>query len=261
MIVVTPARASRSRHTSPRVAMAPKRKATEGAKETAVRFDTRPTTRDDATRARWTRATPARARISTAHSPSHARSFAQGTTKRARKSAGKGEQGGDQANADKAKAATGANDENDEKENEESDGEMKDGEDLDHRHRDDDAAVEAQRDADRVRMLELLKTFTPSQMERYESYRRSNLSKPMLRKLFRAATGVNLNPNGLIILAGVSKMFVGEMVETARDVMRAKGLNEYEEIKPEHLREAAALIDAKGGLMRHKRHEKRFRLT
>lgn len=72
---------------------------------------------------------------------------------------------------------------------------------------------------------------------------------------------MNLNPNGLIILAGVSKMFVGEMVETARDVMRAKGLNEYEEIKPEHLREAAALIDAKGGLMRHKRHEKRFRLT
>ena len=43
---------------------------------------------------------------------------------------------------------------------------MVDGEDLDHRRRDDDASIEAQRDADRARMLELLKTFTPSQMER-----------------------------------------------------------------------------------------------
>lgn len=136
--------------------------------------------------------------------------------------------------------------------------EMIDGEDLDHRHRDDDEAVEAQRDADRARMLELLKTFTPSQMERYECYRRSNLSKPMLRRLFKAATGVTLNPNGLIILAGISKMFVGEMVETARDVMRARGLNEYEEIRPEHLREAAAVIDAKDGLMRRKRNKVLF---
>ena len=30
-------------------------------------------------------------------------------------------------------------------------------------------------------------------------------------------------------------MFVGELVETARDIMRSKGLNEYEEIRPEHL--------------------------
>lgn len=137
---------------------------------------------------------------------------------------------------------------------------MQDGEDLDLRRRDaeTDSATEARRDADRQRMLELLKTFTPSQMERYESYRRSNLSKPMLRKLFRAATGVNLNPNGLIILAGVSKMFVGEMVETAREIMRAKGLNEYEEIRPEHLREAAQVIDARGGLMRRKRNDSVF---
>ena len=32
--------------------------------------------------------------------------------------------------------------------------------------------------------------------------------------------------------------------------MRSKGLNEYEEIRPEHLREAAAVIDARDGLMR-----------
>ncbi len=135
---------------------------------------------------------------------------------------------------------------------------MVDGEDLDHRRRDDDASIEAQRDADRARMLELLKTFTPSQMERYECFRRSNLSKTMLRRLFKAASGVTLNANGLIILAGVSKMFVGEMVETAREIMKSRGMNEYEEIRPEHLREAAAVIDAKGGLLRRKRQKSLF---
>jgi transcription initiation factor TFIID subunit 11 len=138
------------------------------------------------------------------------------------------------------------------------DGEMEDGEDLDHRRRDDDASIEAQRDADRTRMSELLKTFTPSQMERYECFRRSNLSKTTLRRLFKAASGVTLNANGLIILAGVSKMFVGEMVETAREIMKSRGMNEYEEIRPEHLREAAAVIDAKDGLLRRKRQKSLF---
>ena len=53
-------------------------------------------------------------------------------------------------------------------------------------------------------------------------------------------------------------MFVGELVETARDIMRSKGLNEYEEIRPEHLREAAAVIDARDGLMRRKRNKVLF---
>ena len=153
-----------------------------------------------------------------------------------------------------------ADDAADDDKDDDRDDEMIDGEDLDRRGRavyeEDEARMEAMeraRDEDRVRMLELLKTFTPAQMERYECYRRSNLSKPRLRKVFKAATGVTLNANGLIILAGISKMFVGEMVERARDIMRAKGLNEYEEIKPEHLRAAAREIDARDGLMRRRR--------
>lgn len=191
------------------------------------------------------------------------------TTKRAKKPAGRGAgggrgRGGGRGNAGTAGAGgktsggptTGGDgkdaEDNDAEENEEENEEMIDGEDLDHRRRDDDESLERMRDEDRTRMLELLKTFTPSQMERYECYRRSNLSKPMLRKLFKAASGVTLNANGLIILAGISKMFVGEMVEKARDIMKAKGLNEYEEIQPEHLRAAAAEIDAKDGLMRRR---------
>jgi len=35
-------------------------------------------------------------------------------------------------------------------------------------------------------------------------------------------------------------------------------MNEYEEIRPEHLREAAAVIDAKDGLLRRKRQKSLF---
>lgn len=190
------------------------------------------------------------------------------TTKRTKKTAGRGGGGGRGRGGGRGNAPAGLGgkasgpttktgdgkdaEDNDAEENEEENEEMIDGEDLDHRRRDDDESLERMRDEDRQRMLELLKTFTPSQMERYECYRRSNLSKPMLRKLFKAASGVTLNANGLIILAGISKMFVGEMVEKARDIMKAKGLNEYEEIQPEHLRAAAAEIDAKDGLMRRR---------
>lgn len=180
------------------------------------------------------------------------------SAKRAKKAPKSTEKAADASADDAAVEGDADDDAENEQGGENDDGEMVDGEDLDHRRRDDDASIEAQRDADRARMLELLKTFTPSQMERYECFRRSNLSKTMLRRLFKAASGVTLNANGLIILAGVSKMFVGEMVETAREIMKSRGMNEYEEIRPEHLREAAAVIDAKDGLLRRKRQKSLF---
>ena len=243
-----PALESSSSRASHRV-MPPKRKAKADAdaKDAPVRPSTRERDRERAN------ATGERDRTSTDLENSIDAFVTLAQAKRPKRGGKAAADGGDGAKSNAQGKPTGDGDEESAREEE-----MVDGEDLDHRHRDDDEAVEAQRDADRARMLELLKTFTPSQMERYECYRRSNLSKPMLRRLFKAATGVTLNPNGLIILAGISKMFVGEMVETARDIMRSKGVNEYEEIRPEHLREAAAVIDARDGLMRRKRNKVLF---
>lgn len=75
----------------------------------------------------------------------------------------------------------------------------------------------------------------------------------MLWRLFKAASGVTFNANGLIILAGVLKMFVGEMVEMVREIMKLWGMNEYEEIWLEYLWEVVVVIDAKDGLLRRKR--------
>ncbi len=88
------------------------------------------------------------------------------------------------------------------------------------------------------KMVELLSRFTPEQMNRYECYRRAALPKHVLRRLFHIYTGTFLNPNGLLVLAAVGKLFVGELVETARQVAEEQGSSDLDQIQPIHIREA-----------------------
>ena len=96
----------------------------------------------------------------------------------------------------------------------------------------------------------MLRYFTPEQMDRYECFRRSSLPKPVLRRLFQTITGTMLNPNGLIVLSAVGKMFVGELVETARHVADEEGVSDLEELKPVHIREAHRRLEVEGKLFR-----------
>ena len=107
--------------------------------------------------------------------------------------------------------------------------------------------------ADRGKMVALISKFTPEQLDRYEFYRRSNLPKPILKKLFQALTGVFLNQTGLIVLAGVCKMFVGEVVEGARDYMDEIGEADVVAIKPCHIREAHRRTESRLGTLRERR--------
>ena len=98
-----------------------------------------------------------------------------------------------------------------------------------------------------------------------------------------------IGPNGagkstvMKIIAGLDEAFQGDVVwadgytvgylsqepeldesKTVREIVEegtqeiVDVLNEYEEIRPEHLREAAAVIDARDGLMRRKRNKVLF---
>ena len=87
-------------------------------------------------------------------------------------------------------------------------------------------------------MIDLLSHFTPEQMTRYECYRRSSLPKPALKRLFQAVTSITPHPNGLIILAAVGKLYVGELVEKARQVADEEGLSDLDEIRVIHIQEA-----------------------
>ena len=100
----------------------------------------------------------------------------------------------------------------------------------------------------------LLRGFSLEQMERYECYRRSNISKPALKKLFQSVSGgVILNPNGLIILCSIIKMYVGEVIETSRQIMEEKGESDLEEIKMFHVLKAIEKLERKNMLLRRKR--------
>jgi transcription initiation factor TFIID subunit 11 len=117
----------------------------------------------------------------------------------------------------------------------------------------DEMANDEARGADREKMAEMLRYFTPEQMDRYECYRRSSLPKTALRRVFQAVTGTILNPNGLIVLAAVGKLFVGELVELAREIADDEGVSDLDEIKPAHVREAHRRMEQSGNLFRAKK--------
>ena len=115
----------------------------------------------------------------------------------------------------------------------------------------DEMANDEARGEDREKMVEMLRYFTPEQMDRYECFRRSSLPKPALRRLFQTVTnGTILNPNGLIVLAAVGKLFVGELVEAAREIADRRGVSDLEQLKPSHLREAHAKMQSEGRLFK-----------
>ncbi|KAH9292002.1 hypothetical protein KI387_042807, partial [Taxus chinensis] len=61
------------------------------------------------------------------------------------------------------------------------------------------------------RFTAILKKFTPEQMERYESFRRSGFQKANMR---RNIAGCPVSMPMTIVMSGVAKMFVGELIET-----------------------------------------------
>ncbi|CAI7868182.1 unnamed protein product [Closterium sp. NIES-54] len=83
---------------------------------------------------------------------------------------------------------------------------------------------------------ELLDRFTPEQMNRYEAYRRSGFKQASMRRLVHGVAGTTVSPQLGIVMSGVAKLMVGELVETARLVMGERG--DEGPIRPTHIREA-----------------------
>ncbi|TFK82039.1 TAFII28-domain-containing protein [Polyporus arcularius HHB13444] len=91
----------------------------------------------------------------------------------------------------------------------------------------------------------LMDNFSPEQYDRFEAYRRHALPKQAVRKVIQQATGQQVSQPVAQVVAGFSKVFVGEIVEKARSVQARRG--ESGPLSPDHLREAYRMYQDETG--------------
>ncbi|KAK4701354.1 transcription initiation factor TFIID subunit 11, partial [Phenoliferia sp. Uapishka_3] len=115
-----------------------------------------------------------------------------------------------------------------------------DGEDEEIEYSDDEFGMNQKENARQKQHLRvLMEHFDPVQMDRYEAFRRSGLTKSAVRKLVNQVLQQSVSPTILTVVRGFAKVFVGEIVEKARSIANHDG-----PLTPADLREAHRLYIA-----------------
>jgi transcription initiation factor TFIID subunit 11 len=94
-----------------------------------------------------------------------------------------------------------------------------------------------------IKLQVLVSNFSDEQLDRYEVYRRSAFSKVSIKRLMHSITGSVPSSNVVIAMAGIAKVFVGEIVEEALELQRQENESKNTPLEPKHLREACRRLN------------------
>ncbi|KER32527.1 hypothetical protein T265_01404 [Opisthorchis viverrini] len=92
------------------------------------------------------------------------------------------------------------------------------------------------------KLLALLAHFDEEQLNRFETFRRATFAKASVRRLIQSVASCAVSQNVVIAIAGMTKVYIGEIVEEALDYKERLG--ESGPLKPKHIREAYRLLNA-----------------
>ena len=125
--------------------------------------------------------------------------------------------------------------------------------DVDDSKTEDTTGSEAEVDGDAVmreNMKALVSAFSDKQFDQYEIFRRAAFPRSRIRTIMQGVCGSAVPPSAVIAMAGMAKVYVGEVVEEACEARERCG--DEGPLRPKHIREAARQLRKKDAILSSK---------